>query len=109
MANKDTEFSEQTILNRSYDPVTGVLAVELLGFDGTNNPVRVSSRELAEKVIIDDEIVYKAEATTGSSYGNAVWRVRKIDTTGGNVFITWADGNSNFDNLATDLPGLDYQ
>lgn len=43
-------------------------------------------------------VVYIGEAAIGSATNAAVWRIKKIDETSG-LIITWADGNSNFDNV----------
>lgn len=52
-------------------------------------------------------VTYIAKAATGTSQASALWQVQKIDETTGTV-ITWADGNGNFDNVATDLTVLSY-
>lgn len=36
------------------------------------------------------------------------WQVKKIEASGANRVITWADGNAEFDNVATDLTALTY-
>lgn len=59
-----------------------------------------------------NSITWVAQAVPGSSLASAVWRVKKIATTTGSLEITritWADGNSNFDNAATSpLSGLTF-
>lgn len=62
---------------------------------------------LALKTTIAGSVTYLAEAAPGTTQAASAWRVQKIDTTTGTV-ITWADGNSNFDNVATDLTALTY-
>jgi hypothetical protein len=62
----------------------------------------------ASIIIDNDPYTYVAEAVPGSSPISAVWRVKRIETSGGNTAITWADGDGNFDNVATDLSGLVY-
>lgn len=52
-------------------------------------------------------IIYLARALPGSSQSNPVWQAMKVDGTTG-IVVTWADGNSNFDNVATDLTTLSY-
>lgn len=63
--------------------------------------------EFATKVTVDGLVTYVAKAVIGSSQASAVWQAKKIDETTG-VVITWADGNSDFDNVATDLTALTY-
>lgn len=50
---------------------------------------------------------YVGEAAPGSLPSAAVWRIKRIDETSGLV-ITWADGNSNFDNLWDNRTTLSY-
>jgi hypothetical protein len=63
--------------------------------------------ELAVKVTVSGSVTYVAKAAIGSAQSAAVWQCQKIDETTGTV-ITWADGNANFDNVATDLTALSY-
>ena len=57
-------------------------------------------------------ITYIARAVTGTDLADASWQVQRIDestkTVDGNTIITWADGNDDFDNVATDLTSLVY-
>ena len=62
----------------------------------------VSDYAPALKVYESGTVLYVCTAAPGSILTNAVWRIMKVDTTTG-VIITWCDGNSNYDNLATDL------
>jgi hypothetical protein len=48
---------------------------------------------------------YIGEAVPGTLQSAAAWRCQKIDANGS---VTWADGNANFDNVATDLTALSY-
>lgn len=110
MASKsETELSSQVILNRSYDNTTGVLGIEGLGYDGTNNPQRENSKNLATKITVSlsGSITYVAKAKTGTLQSAAAWQVKSIDTTTG-VVVTWANGSSSFSNVATDLTILTY-
>lgn len=61
----------------------------------------------ATKITEVGTITYIAKAAAGSSQASAVWQAQKINETTGTV-ITWADGNTNFDNVATDLTVLTY-
>ena len=81
--------------------------------DGTYELVRVSGAALfsdgalATKITVSGAITYIGEAAPGTAQATAAWRCQKIDTSSGTV-ITLADGNSNFDNVATDLTALSY-
>jgi hypothetical protein len=55
----------------------------------------------------DGSTLYVCKAVIGAALSSAVWQVKKIV----NMDITWADGDDNFDNVATDLntvKALDY-
>lgn len=60
---------------------------------------------LAIKITVSGGVTYIGEAAPGSAQASAVWRCSAIDASGN---VTWADGDSNFDNIATNLPGLTY-
>lgn len=61
----------------------------------------------SKKITISGTNTYIARANVGIDQSSASWQCKKIDTSSG-VVITWADGNSNFDNIATDLTSLSY-
>ena len=68
---------------------------------------QADSAQLATKITVSGAKTYIAEAAPGTLQATAAWRVQCIDTTTGTV-ITWADGNAEFDNVATDLTALTY-
>lgn len=55
-------------------------------------------------------ITYVGKAAIGSSGASAVWRIMKIDESGTptTLSITWADSNSNFDNVWDNRTSLTY-
>lgn len=59
-------------------------------------------------ILLDDistsGVTYVGKAIIGSSQASAVWQIRKLDESGTptTLSITWADGNSNFDNVWSD-------
>lgn len=63
--------------------------------------------EYARNVVTVGTDTYYAYAEAGSSDSAAVWRAFKVDTNGTK---TWADGDTNFDNVGTitGLSGLTY-
>lgn len=64
--------------------------------------------ELAVKITVSGANTYVATAPIGTAQSAAAWQVKKINVSGGTTTITWADGNANFDNVATDLTALTY-
>lgn len=66
-------------------------------------------RYLAAKITTSGNYTYIAHALPGSVQSDAVWRCKRVyDDGAGNITILWADGNSSFDNIATDLTALVY-
>jgi hypothetical protein len=61
----------------------------------------------ATKVTVVGSVTYVAKAPAGTLQSEAKWQVKKIDETTG-VVISWADGNTNFDNKAENLSSLVY-
>lgn len=60
--------------------------------------------DLALKTLTVGTIKYIGLALPGSAESDPVWQCMKFD---GSV-LTWADGNSDFDNIVTDLASLNY-
>ena len=68
--------------------------VEALNLDGYASEIQTSGTD-----------TYIGFALPGTALASAKWQAMKIDANG---CKTWADGNSNFDNVATDLTALTY-
>lgn len=100
--------SVQEIVNQGFDVTYGVPASLGLGEDGSGSLQRAVAQSLAMKITVSGDITYIAQAAPGTAESEAKWQVKKIDASAGVVF-TWADGNSNFDNVATDLTALTYE
>ena len=64
--------------------------------------VNAESQPTALKMYEDGLDLYVCKAEVASSLASAVWQVKKINTSA-DLSITWADGNSKHDNLATNL------
>lgn len=62
---------------------------------------------LALKKTVSGTTTYFGLALPGTTQAAANWRCFKVDESSGMV-ITWADGDFNFDNVATDLTALTY-
>jgi len=77
-------------------------------YDDSNKALKTrGDSPMATKITVVGSITYVAIAQVGSPQATPVWQCKKIDETTGTV-ITWADGNANFDNVATDLTALSY-
>ena len=73
----------------------------------TLQTISFGGKKYALKMTTVGSIDYVGEADTGTATSSALWRAKKVDNTSG-IIITWADGNANFDNVATDLTTLTY-
>lgn len=58
---------------------------------------------------IDPTLAYLGDAQPGVATSAASWRMRKLDFgVDGDVTVTWADGDANFDNVWDDRASLTY-
>ena len=72
-----------------------------------------SAQQAVYAVVLDDVggtpyVTYVGEADPGTATSAASWRVKKLEETGPDVVITWADGNANFDNIWDNRASLSY-
>lgn len=100
------QFSEQNILNTSYDTDFGVLSVEPIEYNGQGLQRQIAT-SMSLKMETSGSVKYIAIAKPGTAQSEAKWQCKKLDTTSGLV-ITWADGNADFDNTADSLSSLTY-
>lgn len=74
-----------------------------------NSQVAGASSDYKQYVdVVSDSITYIGLAEAGSSVSSAVWKIKKLITTGQDLEIIWADGNTNFDNVWNDRESLIY-
>ena len=99
-------YSQEHILNQSFDRSTQNLIVELLGSDGVTLQ-RMNADNMAVKITESGTSTYIGMSAPGTAESSALWQAYKVDTSSGTK-ITWADGNANFDNIASDLTALTY-
>ena len=100
--NKDTE---QKVLNDSFDPEYGVIAVELLGQNGSTlkriqtdasgNLQTVGTTSVFTTLwdsTTTPDTIYIGKAIPGTTSDQALWRIKRINTATGKV--EWADGGA---------------
>lgn len=64
---------------------------------------------LAKRIASVGDITYIGNAPPGSLDANAVWQIKKLDESGSiDLIVTWADGDSDYDNVWDDGLGNDY-
>lgn len=98
--------SVQYMENASWHSTLEVLTRLGLGYDGQNLQLN-NAENLATKVTVAGDLTYVGIAAPGSAQASAVWQCKKIDQSSGTV-VTFADGDANFDNTATDLTAHTY-
>lgn len=92
--DRDHDHREQVILNRV--------------FNDDIDSLNADSAPTALKITESGTTTYVAISFPGTPVSSPLWQVKKIDESSGTV-ITWADGDANFDNVATDLTALSYR
>jgi hypothetical protein len=70
--------------------------------------VQTASVELATKLDTVSNITYVGKAPVGTSSSEAVWQIKKIEETGEDLSITFADGDSSFNNVWDNRLSLTY-
>lgn len=105
-SKSEVHKTTQEMGNRSYDSEFDVNVVEALGYDGVNLQ-RPMADSLAVKMTEVGNVTYIAQAKPGTAEATAKWQAKKLDQSSGLV-ITWADGDADFNNVATDLTSLSY-
>ncbi|HUW10510.1 MAG TPA: hypothetical protein VM537_12335 [Anaerolineae bacterium] len=63
---------------------------------------------LAVKVTVAGAVTYVAIALIGTLQATALWQAKRITVAAGDTVVEWADGNADFDNVATNLALLAY-
>ena len=97
-------YSEVHIDNQSFDAEFQTSVTQPLGYDGVNLQ-RQDADNMALKIVNDGTYDYIGMAAPGTATGTAKWKVMRIDSSGN---IAFADGNSNFDNIVTNMASLSY-
>lgn len=100
------QYSEQHRGNYGWDEDLQAPFTEVAGYDGKSLQ-RINADSMATKVTVDGTTTYVAFAAPGTSQSESKWQCLKIDSSSGAV-VAYADGNSEFDNVATDLTALTY-
>ncbi len=83
----------------------------LAGQPGPAGPVGLSEDSVAyarQTDFVGEDVIYKGEAEAGTSVSAPAWRIRKITIVNDDISETWADGNTNFDNVWTNRATLSY-
>lgn len=81
-----------------------------VGGVSTEQPFKfVDLPNYAFKVTEDGDYTYIALAPPGTDQSAEAWKAMRVDSSvEGDTVITYADGDTDFDNVATDLTALSY-
>lgn len=104
----NTKYTEQSILNDSYDETSNVLSVQQLEFDPSGVARRKVTSELISLIDASGSITYIGEATPTSTASDAVWQITRVDDSTNPVTVLYAGGNSNFDKVWNNRASLSY-
>lgn len=72
------------------------------------NTTQRSFAELYRLNTSNSSVAYQGWADPGTSQSTSLWRIRRITSDNDDVYIDWADGNSNFDNSWANRQTLTY-
>ena len=86
------------VMSGSSIPVTGTVNLGLTS---------QYALKMMEDSVNPQMISYVGEAVAGSSHLDAVWRIKRLDTTSG-VIIMWAGGVNSFTKIWADRESLNY-
>ena len=66
-------------------------------------PISTYQESFAQAVYEDGEVLYICKADVGSDLSDPVWQIQRFDSGSVPMQTLWCDGNSNYDNTATNL------
>jgi len=95
-----TDDANEYVRELKVDPVTDRLKTNTT----VTGTVDTSEIPMAVKIQTDGTATYVGMADPGTLQAEAKWQAFKYDS----GVLTFADGNANFDNVATDLTSLSY-
>ncbi len=101
-----TKYTSQYIDNLSFDDDYQVSVVLPLEYDPSGAVVKKVTGNLALQYVVDGTKIYVGEAPIGSATSSSVWRAFQFDSA--TSAITWADGDSSFDNAFDNPSALSY-
>ena len=86
-------------------PLTAQMAVLIANQD---NILGETANYIISVSGITSGFTYVCKATVGSNPISAVWQAKRVSTVGNVTQISWADGNTNYDNIAVSADVLSY-
>jgi hypothetical protein len=103
MTNKPSSFGAAGIYRQAEPTLVNKEGSALALSPKGNTWVELYPNQL--KVVESGGYTYVCMATVGTAVASALWRIFRVDSTGN---LLYADGNQNYDNVATDPTLLSY-
>jgi len=75
------------------------------------NAITGTSGNFAVQYIVDSgnaNLYYYGRAAIATATSSALWQIKRLDYTSGDVKILWADGDESFDNIYDNREALSY-
>ena len=96
--------------DNTVDINTNISAIAVNAADILNIQTEVEGLFAFKVDFITDNLLYRGEAIPGTATSAATWRIREITISAvdGDISTTWADGDSDFDNIWDDRLSLTY-
>lgn len=113
--NNETRYAQLVYqVNQLPINLNGEVVVDAVGIDGsgdvglTDDALNVSEKGFSTFFRTSGNYYFHAEAVPGTLVTSAGWRIKRIYDDGNSIDVMWADGNTNFDNIASDYASLTY-
>lgn len=92
--------------------ISNLLPGDVLQWNGafwSNTPMAGATENYTQLIdYVSSSVTYIGYAEPGTAQSSALWRIKKMVTTGDDLEIVFADGNANFDNVWNDRASLSY-
>lgn len=87
--------NSQPLIDRKYASFVHVI-------NGSDLASYIKGDNYSQYIVTSGSYTYVMKAPIGSVLTDAVWQMKRIYDNGTSIQIMWADGDSNFDNIAND-------
>ena len=112
MVPQFTEYDPLQVLRRIYDDAGNIIRVEVVSEPGLSADTdSISTRAVDESIYIDEAsstVTYTGYAAVGTATSAASWKIKKITVSGTVTSITYADGDTNYNNIWDNRASLSY-
>jgi hypothetical protein len=76
----------------------------LTGINGVSGELVISELSYSQKIVVSGDYTWVMKTTPGHALADSTWQIMRVyeDSVNGITEVQWADGDSNFDNVAND-------